>query len=412
MIHRWVGFDLRTGPLVNLAATLLMLLLLYRLGRDLLGGVLPALACCSIWMLSPAVVQIDLEARHYQLLGLIALAMFSIGRRLWNGRGTPQDLFLFTLLNALGFLTHYYYGFLLVPGTVVMLWKWGLTRRTFSYLASLFVSLTLFLLVFPEFFDFVPHYLADRRAIAGGPVDHGQRLRAIATKCTEFLSHWKALRYGMTLSGIGVVLWAFMRSGPTTRTRWRTLPEWSVLHLNLVWYFVFTALLYVGGVSPQQAVGGEYFAYFWPLCILAFVQWAQVFLPYTLRLTIFLPFALHLVLACWAAVHHSPYLTNVVPTEWLERMSTSDVLYTNEGRRGYLPRLVIQLPKDLPLRVCTPTGLEDLPTVNVRSISYWLVRPDEGGTVPPYVDRLIDRGFIQTVLRSDRHELRYFVRAE
>lgn len=411
VVHRIIGYDLRSGPLLNLAATLFMLVVLFRLGRELLGGTLPGLACCTIWFLSPAVVQIDLEARHYQLFGLIALCMFAVGRRLWKGTGTRAHLLLFTVLNALGFLTHYYYGFLLIPGALLMLQRWGFARRTFLYITSLFVSLGLFLIAFPDFLAFVPHYLADREAVAGA-VDHGQRARALLTSSMAYLSNWKSVCYALTLLGAMTVILAMARARAAVRQQWALHSEWLPLHLHLCWYFLFTALLYVGGISPEQAIGGEYFAYFWPLLALAIVNWAMVFLRPIVRRVGIVLFGIQLLVACWSAVNASPYVSNVVPMEWVQRMSTSDMLYTNEGRRGYLPRLAIQLPGDLPLRISSPEGLEDLPQENVHALSYWLVLPRVDSAPPPFVQRVKDAGFVERISRTDKHELRYFVRAE
>lgn len=409
--HRSIGFDLRTGALLNLVASLLMLLVLFRSGRELLGGTLPALACCAIWFLSPAVVQIDLEARHYQFFGLIALCMFAVGSRLWEGTGTRAHLLLFTVLNALGFLTHYYYGFLLVPGAILMLQRWGFSRRTFLYFTSLFASLGLFLIAFPDFLAFVPHYLADREAVAGA-VDHGQRVRAVIASSMAFLSNWKWVYSALTLVGAMIMVLAVSRARATLRQQWALHPDWLPLHFHLCWYFLFTAVLYVGGISPEQAIGGEYLAYFWPLLALAIVIWAKVFFHSTVQRAGIVLFGLQLLVACWSAVNASPYTSNLVPQEWIQLITASDVLYTDEGRRGYLPRMAVQLPANLPLHVSSPEGLEALPHGNVKAISYWLVLPPPGAAPPPFVQRLKDAGFTERISRTDKHELRYFVRAE
>lgn len=408
--HYAVGFDMRTGPLINVLLSLVLLVLLFQLGRSLFGGPLPALAVCAIWWLSPAVVAIDLEARHYQLFGVLAMMMFIVGRRIWNGAASLSVLLVFTAINALGLLTHYYYGFLLLPGTVIMCLRYRVSALSLRYVGSLAASFLLFLFCFPQFLDFVPSYIGHTDRVAGGPIDHVQRLKALLVACLDFFSHWQALAASVVLCICGVGLWAAIKKREAMLKEWRSSTSWKEIHFHLLWAGFFSVCLYLGGISPTQAVGGEYFSYIWPLLCLAITFWAQRMLSSSARGLVFAVFITQLAFSCWFAVERSPFVTNLVPESWYGLMERSDVVITNEGRRGYLPRMVTGLRPNMPLRICTQAGVDQFDPVELRSVAFWLSVRDDADAAPGLSERMKEAGFAEQVLRDGKHELRIFDR--
>ena len=410
IVYWSVGFDIRIGPLINLTLTLVLLILIFRLSKQVLGGILPALACCTIWFLSPAVVPIDLEARHYQLFGVLALTMFMVARRPWHGESNWRDLLVLSMVNALGLLSHYYYGFLLIPGALIMFNRFGISRPTYLYMGSLFLSLIIFLACFPEFVGFIPRYLAERAEIAGGPTDHLERIKALVLVPLFFLSYWKWMQFAV-LASITVLLLRHWNATGRGAQIWQDFPPAiRDIVVHVIWYAVFSAGLYATGVSPTQAVGNEYFSYLWPLLSLLVIWCARTMLSVPVRSLLFAIYTAQLAISCGLTVQGSDYVSDLVPPGWTERMAKSDLLITNEARRGYLPRMVMTLPADLPLRVSSNSGLQQAAAPALDVVCTWMVVPKQGSAFPGFAQRMRAAGFRKEEQRLNGHLLSEFHR--
>src|SRR5690606_39030603 len=152
VIQWWQGFGIRNGAWLNFALTLCMLLVLHTFARQVFASSQLAWAVCAIWILSPAVVHIDLEARHYQLLGLLSLCHAFLLLKLLDDPRNLTICILFAAVNTAGLLTHYYFGFLMVPGAFLLFRRYGISVSRIWL--SFIVSCTMFLAVFPEVLDF------------------------------------------------------------------------------------------------------------------------------------------------------------------------------------------------------------------------------------------------------------------
>lgn len=120
---------------------------------------------------------------------------------------------------------------------------------------------------------------------------------------------------------------------------------------TLIWNVAFTTAFYFMEIAPNQAVGEQYYAYFWPLFAWFVVLGLRAGLPRRVR-----PWAIGLLLVSMLASLHfsvrdSDYLTNLLPDAWYQRMNASDRLVTNELHRSHLPRLALSLRPDLPLHL-------------------------------------------------------------
>jgi len=326
------------GMWLNVFAGLIMLLLTYKVAQLSLGTNNLALAACALWYLSPAVVQIDLEARQYQFMATCAMASYLLVIRSGTaGMGWPS-LILFTLVNACGLLSHYYYCLVLAPGVGILFYRHGFKMSFWRPALSLVVSVALFLAAFPEFFDFLAAYgdrpkdLEEERTV----LDH---VKTLSYAALAFFSHAHSLRYLYLLLLLVGGAWLFFVSI-------RRKPQWSFslgtpiseVGLILAWSVFFTTALYMLDVSPAHAVGEQYFAYFWPLVAIVLVHLAHVAIPGHFRPWILVAHMLQLVYAFTTSVTGSEYLQRVLPKHWYATVTASDLLVVDDVKRSFLPR--------------------------------------------------------------------------
>ncbi|MCB0771459.1 MAG: glycosyltransferase family 39 protein [Flavobacteriales bacterium] len=407
--HVTIGTGIIGGALLNVAAGMLLLVLLFLLARRALGSMNLALAACAIWYLSPAVVQIDLEARHYQFLALLATASFMISERMMDGRTTIGRWSLFTLVNALGLLTHYYYVFLLVPGTLFMLVRFRVSAPTLRYVGSLALSLVLFLVSFPEVFDFVGTYAA-RISTPEESTGFLDRAKTMIYASLAFFTEEHRARYVYSgvlvlavVSTVALALWKGVRP----------LPNWSgtmgYFTITLIWAAGFTCAFYLVGISPAQAAGEQYFAYFWPLLAVLLVHVAGQAVPAPIRGWLFTAHMAQLSFAFHTSVHESAYLQNVLPVHWYQRMGSSDLVIMDDHKRSNLPRIAQHLPPSLPLYLMKNVS-PDLTGMDEVAVLHLAI-----GSRPPaseLLDRVEAQGFHRdgNVQRHDHFELHHFRR--
>lgn len=408
-IHVLWGTTAATGAFLNVAFGLGILVLLVRLARRLTGSDLAALATAVVWYLSPAAVQIDLEARPYQLLALLALASYMLGRSLVQGSAGQWTWIGFTVVNMLGLLTHLYFPFLLLPGVVLMLAQHGMGRRSWAFLGSLSASLAGMLLLYPEFLEFLVTY-GDRPRDVPEPVDHLNRLKGVVYTTMQFLTEPQALRYGyLLLTMIVLVAWGRKAMNKAMVESSGLRSELGGFFLTFGWWSFFTIALFLAGVSPAQAVGEQYFAYLWPMAAITGVLAVGALLRGAVRQW---ALGIHLVLLSVSlalAVRHSEYLKPAIPAEWNGIIATNDLLVTDEAKRTALPRMSRHLPGELPLYIMIGTEMPDLSGIHRVAFLHLAIaeRPLE-----PFLAWLAEQGFhpVGPKLASDRYELRSFTR--
>lgn len=409
-VHVLAGTGLVGGALLNVAAGVLILLLLVALAERVLGGRTAALVVGVIWYLSPAVVQIDLEARQYQFLGLFALASFMIGERLSDGRRSFGPLLAFVAVNTAGMLTHYYFTFLLLPGALTMLMRHRLRSPTLLYFGSFFVSLGLFLLLFPSIFDFVDVFLHREPDPDADDLTATDRLKAVLYASLAFFTygHWSRYAY-LLVSGVFLVF-CLLRAwkhaghfGPWLRT-----PIGQVT-AYLFWACGFTVLLYLMGISPAQAVGEQYFAYIWPALAIVLVYAARKVLPVNLTVVIAAAHITLLAMAFGASVRNSEYVQNALPMSWYDEMAKADLMITDERKRSGLPRICRHLPTGLPLFIIDDqTPLTD----GATNIVFLHLDLKKGKAPIMLLDKMRERGYSQKMNEHGHYQLYRFQRQD
>lgn len=406
--HVLVGSGISGGLWLNFGAGLIMLLLTYLVARRALGTVDLALVACAIWFLSPAVVQIDLEARQYQFMALCAMASYLLVIRSGPRGMSTGELALFTLVNAFGLLSHYYYSFVLVPGVVIVFMRHGLKWPLYRHLGSLVLSFGLFVIMFPEFLDFVVAY-AHRPKDPSAAQSVAHRTRTIAYAALAFFAQANAMRYlFLLLVGAGISALAF---GKIKRRITAPFPPSTAIGevaLILGWCAFFTVGLYLLGVSPPHAAGEQYFAYFWPLVAIVLVHVAGLLLPARSRPWILIAYMLQLGYAFTTSVSGSEYLQRVLPAAWYDQMGTSELLIADDWKRSFLPRAMRDLPAETPLYLM---GQGAPATEDLAHVTFLHLAIDGRPPATALTERLIDQGFVHGEVSTHRHyELHTYTR--
>ncbi|MCB0767500.1 MAG: glycosyltransferase family 39 protein [Flavobacteriales bacterium] len=407
IMHVLWGTGAATGAYLNILFGIAALFLVLRLARSVLPGPIAPYVAAVAWYLSPAVVQIDLEARPYQLLTALALASYLLGLRVINGQPSRTVWTGFAVVNMLGLLTHLYFPFLLLPGTALVLWEHGLGRRTRQYVASLLGSLVGMLVLYPEFITFLTSY-GDRPRDVPEPVEHLERFKGVFYASMQFFTEARAMRYlllALCGLGIGYSAWQWRRSGraPLART-----PEQMYLLVTFGWWSFFTVVLFLIGVSPAQAVGEQYFAYLWPFLAVFCTGILATVADRALRRILLGLYLVQLTIAFYSGVRGSEYLLPAIPPEWDTVIASSDLLVTDEAKRTALPRISRQLPGELPLYIMG----RERPDLMDKDRVVFLHLAIDSRPAQPFVDWMADRDFhpIGDVRTSDRYELRSFAR--
>jgi len=388
--HFLVGLTPQNQSAINLGLALVTLGLVYRLGRRFSGSHAVGLVCATVWFCAPAVMGIEFQTRHYPLFAVLVLLALELGDRIIAGDRSPWCTVLFCLVCAAGMLTHYFFVITMVPGALMVLAVDRFGGRTRRYFAAGVVAVGIFLLLYPEFFEFLRLKMAARPAAAGnaGPFAAAARMRTglLALGSAEYFTFWRSLHpiYAIALLSalsVGGIRVARHRSGGAGKGLDRLTLHDPKIRFTVVlgWFVAFTAILYLVGVSPVHAFRGQYFSYIWPL--------ASVFLVLLVR-DIVAPrvaigcLVLHLLqsMASWPGIVEQSFdLTPAVPSAWTKACDWSGTVITNDLHRGELLRNVFDLRPDLPV-----VALADVSAVGtVTTNDVVAIVLDNPGNVPP-----------------------------
>ena len=358
--HVLVGLTPQNQSAINLAIALVTLGLVYRLGRRFSGSHLVGLACAAVWFCAPAVMGIEFQTRHYPLFAVLVLLALELGDRIIAGERAPWITVLFCLVCAAGMLTHYFFVITMVPGALMVLAIDRLGGQTRRYFAAWAVAVAIFLLLYPEFFEFLRMKAAERPAVAdnaeGLAAMARGRLRLLASGAAEYFTAWRAL-WPVYVLGLTAVIFAgglrfAKRRGDAAgggSEGW-TLNDPRVRYaLVLTWFVLFTAILYLTGVSPPHAFRGQYFSYIWPLATVFLVLAVGNLVPPRLAVIALILQLLQSIVSWPGLIDQSFDLKPAMPTAWTKACDWSGTVVTNDLRRGFLLRNLIDLRPDLPV---------------------------------------------------------------
>jgi len=345
-VVKCIGYSMYDGLVVNFILTLLCLALLYKISDRIFQDKLYTYIACAIWMLSSATAHINIEGREYQLLCFFILSNLYLNFKIiFDNDYRLQTFLYFILINAGGFLTHYYYGFLLIPSTLILFMVNKLNKKFLIYMSSLLISLGLFFLIYHDFFLFWHHFSRAPKFETGTT----NRIKPLIYTPLEFFSWFHIGRY-IYLALLAIyLLYIIVKKNliKVIKSKLGIISPTSFVFYSLVWYIVFTYIFYLKGISPAQASGMHYFCYIWPLLSIFLVLLFSYFSPDKIKLI----FSIHLVQLAisliFALSHDTYYAGNVVNQNWVSKINSSDILYMETPDRGLMPRTAINFKDNL-----------------------------------------------------------------
>lgn len=407
IVYKIIGLQPFTGLLINIACTILMCILLYKLSMLFFHRSSVALTATALWLLSPAVLQIDLEARHYQLFGLLALWHVYLSYKLFIGENQKSSVYLSLICcTVLGLLTHYYYAFVLLPSALLALFKFRLTRKFWLYGLTMLLSALVFYFIFPGVITFFSAYMEK-------PKESSFSFNLTKVKvfiyCTaQFFTQPHYFRY-LFMGLFTVVVFLFLirhRSYVKTLALQSAKGQFFILYFT--WFAAFSFLFYVSGISPAHAVGEQYFSYLWPLCsILVTAVVGRLF--QRMAAAIYLPLIIQLLPSAYLSIQKSQYIKNIVSEAHNGILKNADLICFNDNMRGQLPRFCLNLEPEQRILISNYDE-KNITALNSFS-SLALVEFYEGrSTLDALADSLKKAGFTMDLFAADTYKLYYLKR--
>lgn len=275
LLHLFIllfGTHVWSGPLLNTALAVLTALLIRQAGLRM--GYSPSLAqtAAALWLLSPALTGISLEARPYDLLALCTAAFVVLLLRFFHEPHNRTVRLGLSGITLLGSLSHHHFGLVAAGAIAFMLIRPGeaaARRHAFSLLALVAVG---YLLATTAGLDIAQAWRASRREVPPLELTHlGTRLEAVFLALAGFFSQFKIAKY--LLSVAFIVLW--VRQRRCKKAAADTNGERRFLRFMAVWSLGWTFLLFWLGVSPAHAMGEKYLAIAWPFAALLLADFAH-----------------------------------------------------------------------------------------------------------------------------------------
>ncbi|MCF8261494.1 MAG: glycosyltransferase family 39 protein [Melioribacteraceae bacterium] len=342
MLHLLVyifGVGFKIGLILNLFISLLFLLGFYRLSRELQFSKEQSLLIIGVWYLAPAVMISTFEARHYELFGFVSLLfLLKIISASKKEKLSVTDNIQTALLIAAGFLTHYYFLIVLVGGLFFITIKKLSRKILLYYSAAVILSALIFLALFPEFLTFLSGY---NGRLNGDSV-------SVLIKAKVFLynlfAFFTTIHYGKYLTGVILILIAMYFV-----LKYKLYSFQNILLLRIstnfvplffaVWFFSAFLFLYIINITPNQAVGGEYFSMFWPFFTISI----YVALKKVVGVRPVLKFAIPLLIMILVysnidQIKNADYINAQYSKEELTEINKADLVIMTDKRRGNLPR--------------------------------------------------------------------------
>ncbi len=350
LIHVFIlifGLHLYTGLILNLLITIFTLWALFRLSYFILNNQLHAIMVCTFWFLSPAVVQMDLEARHYQLLALFTILLtYSSLLIIKKEELSKKNILSVVLLSALGMLTHYYFMFIMIGVFILFFWRFKFSIVLAKIVAAFVGGFCLFLLIFPQFIDFIKNYLLFKKG-----VHHVNEYQSFTDKIkTQLFASLDFGAYGHLLKYIYLVLLiVFIIIVVSKLINNKKLKSFSfsnpilAILLLFLWNVFFTVMLYLCNISPNQAVGEQYYSYIWPFIAILLV-YAIRYIKVSVYITLFYLTVLFVFFI--QSVKNSPYVKREILGEWYTEANKADLLVIDTYDRCLLPRTLYFIGND------------------------------------------------------------------
>lgn len=278
LLHLWmllVGVQPWTGASLNIFFFVAGLFALHGLAKSALQNDLEAAATALIWAISPAVLMMSSQARHYELFGLSAVLFVWLLSRYADPVRQPdwRTWLLLALVTAVGTLTHYHFALVAAGAVIFYLAKWlrMKPRRFLSGTAAILSGYGLLFLLHPgillSFEELVGRQAAEARYLSTG-IDIMRRLYAIGDTFTRFWIYGRILQAALFIFIIASLIWGasfYLKN----RSRWQKWLQFvnssgkEMLWLFL-WLFGWTIGLYLTFISPIHAMMPRHMGAIWP----------------------------------------------------------------------------------------------------------------------------------------------------
>ncbi len=357
LLHLWtllVGVHLWTGPTLNLLIFAISTVSLFMLARRLLKNDEEAVIVSFIWAVSPALTDVTLVARQYELLGL-CIILFVWAMCHYADSEQPFSWLKWALLTisvTAGALTHFHFAIVVAGVALIFLLK--LVRSNVQRFLGGAMGLALGYLLF---FALHPNFLSSFKQVALRQglesqqywtlIDFLRRIYATGFTFTRFFVYGAVLQvtvFCLFVSFSIWLIWLFLknRSQLLTILKRTNLAGVEAAYL-FFWMMGITVLLYLTLLSPINAMSPRHMIVVWPflafmpLFLLRFFadgkwwgRWAVVGL-------VFLSGSANL----YASVQHSSTLVSQA-----DNINVGDRIVADSVNDGILPRIIWQLPDE------------------------------------------------------------------
>ena len=345
LLHVWglvFGVGLWTGLSLNIVLAAVSGVALFGLARRVLGDPLKGALVAGVWSLSPAAIRVFGEARHYELLALLAILLVWQCVRFAHPptRSPRRDALLLVALTAAGALAHFLFGLVIVAGAALIVWGMGRAkpRLLAGGLASIAAGYAIFSLLHPGFILSLERgrvqAVAPSAELLAGRVDATIETFA-GFLLPPALARGAAAPLALALLVAGTA-WVVARSfsrrggGPSRSA--------AAMALVFAWLAVAHTVLFLTFMSPGSAMDFKHLSAVWPFA--AFVPVVALSrLPLRPRVAVAVACAAALAAAgTTAALGAFPERP---PDPALER---AQGLVLDNVARGVLPRVVWRVP--------------------------------------------------------------------
>lgn len=382
LLHLWmlaVGVQPWTGAALNIFFFLAGLLALYGLARESLGSDLEAAAAALIWAVSPAVLMMSSQARHYELFGLSTIIFVWLLNRYADPARQPswRSWLLLGLVTAVGTLTHHHFALVVAGAVILYLAQWLRLkpRRFLSGTAAILSGYGLMFLLHPSillsFEELVGRQASEARYLSTG-LDIMRRLYAIGDTFTRFWIYGRIPQAILFIFAVATLIWAasyYLKNRSRLRKRLQPVNGDGKELLGLfLWLFGWTIGLYITFISPIHAMMPRHMGAIWPFYALLPIFLARLWPRQQKRI----------LLTISGVVLLSGILFTIQTIRTNQQMPDNTVILAEAGsilidtvERGIAPRLYWPLPDDTAVFIAPQA---ELPALQSR----WLDQLPDG----------------------------------
>ena len=391
LLHLWilaVGVHPWTGASLNIFFFAIGLFFLYKFARDSLGNDLEAAAAVMIWSVSPAVLAMSSQARHYELFGLSTIIFIWLFRQYMDPAQQPiwPLWLLLVVATAVGTLTHFHFALVVCGAVLIFFVKSQRTMplRLLGSITAILGGYGMMLLLHPHLLlsirELVGRQVTEARYLSTG-IDMMRRVYALGDTFTRFWIYGRVLQTIIFIFALASLIWLallFLKRRTYFAKHYQKVTATGQDSLLLfLWLSGWTILLYLTFITPIHAMKPRHMAAIWPFYALlpVFVTrlWPQR--QKQLLLTI-----CGVVLVSGILSTRHTILSNQQMPDNTAVLAQANAVIIDTVKRGIAPRLYWPIPDNTPvfiapqteLAIMEPDWIDQLPngTIYINDLSY------------------------------------------